>query len=385
MKSLLILYYFLLLPFLVLAQEQKQNSPNPLNTSLNFLTIVPDARGASLGMTGAATSPDCYSLYWNPAKLSFIPDEFGAEISYAPWLTKIAKGMGLASFDGYKKMSTRSVLGLDIRYFSLGKTQFIDENGYDIYKYSPTEYTVGITYAQQLTDYSGIGITIRYIRSQPALGIQYQGLDVKTANAVGSDIGFYFSNVPYNQTDNWGNTFRAGVVLQNLGSKVKYYQTSDPYFQPMNLKAGISYTFIGRNNNNNSFTISGDINKYLVPTPPIYDSTGQNIVKGKDPNVSVPIAIFSSWADAPGGFSEEIKEFSLGIGMEYCYNNFFFLRGGLYYENQEKGNRQVATAGLGIKTNGFNMDISYFIPYSANQNQLGQTFKISLGLNFTPY
>ena len=123
-----------------------------------------------------------------------------------------------------------------------------------------------------------------------------------------------------------------------------------------------------------------DINKLLVPTPPVYDQNG-NIVEGKDPNVSVVKGIFQSFFDAPGGFSEELKEFTYGIGVEYWYDNQFALRGGYFHEAEMKGNRQFFTLGVGLKYNVFGLDIAYLVPTS-QQNPLENTLRFSLTFNF---
>ncbi len=89
-------------------------------------------------------------------------------------------------------------------------------------------------------------------------------------------------------------------------------------FIPTNLRLGPSWLM--NIDEFNSFRFSIDINKLLVPTPPIYavDSSGspvydeannQVIYDGMDPNVSVPKGMYQSFYDAPGGFSEEMKEF----------------------------------------------------------------------------
>ncbi|MGX5821046.1 PorV/PorQ family protein, partial [Chitinophaga lutea] len=98
-----------------------------------------------------------------------------------------------------------------------------------------------------------------------------------------------------------------------------------------------------------------------VPTPPIYDNNG-NIVDGKDPDRNVVNAIFSSFADAPGGFQEEIREFSIASGMEYTYQHKFFVRAGYFYEHPNKGNRQHFTAGVGVNIQGIGIDAAYIMP-----------------------
>src|SRR3546814_4658650 len=105
----------------------------------------------------------------------------------------------------------------------------------------------------------------------------------------------------------------------------------------MNLRAGIGYSFYA--DPENRLTLLMDVNKLLVPTPPRYGTNGE-ILDGKDPDRSVVSSFFGSFTDAPGGFREEIREFSLAAGMEYSYFNQFFFRAGYFYENPQKGNRQ---------------------------------------------
>jgi len=85
------------------------------------------------------------------------------------------------------------------------------------------------------------------------------------------------------------------------------------YFLPGNLKVGTAVTLLG---NDSKLIIAFDLNKLLAPTEPIYGSNGQ-IIQGKDPNRSVPAGIFGSFTDAPGGFSEELKEVGISTGLEF--------------------------------------------------------------------
>jgi hypothetical protein len=126
-----------------------------------------------------------------------------------------------------------------------------------------------------------------------------------------------------------------------------------------------------------------DVNKLLVPTPPIYDENG-NIIDGKDPNVSVVRGIFQSFYDAPGGFKEEIKELQISVGIEYWYDKQFALRAGYFYEHATKGNRKFFTLGAGLKYNVFGLDFSYLIP-TEQQHPLENTLRFSLLLDFDAF
>jgi hypothetical protein len=105
------------------------------------------------------------------------------------------------------------------------------------------------------------------------------------------------------------------------------------------------------------------------------------IIQGKNDNVSVPAGIFGSFSDAPGGFSEELKEISFSPGVEYLYNQQFALRAGYFYENPSKGGRQYVTLGVGLKYQAYRFDFSYL---AANQQSspLANTLRFTLSANF---
>ncbi len=156
-------------------------------------------------------------------------------------------------------------------------------------------------------------------------------------------------------------------------------QTSD--FIPMNMRLGTALTV--NLDLYNKITLTADVNKLLVPTPPYYDiSTPDSIIAGKDPNVSVPLAIFQSFYDAPEGFKEELREFTLSFGAEYLYNNQFALRAGYFHENETKGNRKYFTAGAGFKLSGFTVDFSYLMPTVQN-HPLARTLRFSLAFDIS--
>jgi hypothetical protein len=138
-----------------------------------------------------------------------------------------------------------------------------------------------------------------------------------------------------------------------------------------------------------------DINKMLVPTTPIYktDSTGKfvrdpngNLIidKGKNPNVGIIQGMLQSFYDAPDGFSEELKEFYYGFGLEYWYDKQFSVRAGYFLENKLKGNRKYFTVGAGLRYSVFGLDFAYLIP-TEQHNPLENTLRFSLLFNFDSF
>jgi hypothetical protein len=143
------------------------------------------------------------------------------------------------------------------------------------------------------------------------------------------------------------------------------------------LGAGHTWAF----NEVHKITLALDVNKLLVPTPPSqYDSAALADYRSK----SVVGSWFSSFGDAPGGFKEEIKEFSFGIGGEYWYNDQFAVRTGYYYEDKTKGNRKYFTIGAGIKYSMFGLNFSYLIPSGngVNRNPLSNTIRFAVIFDF---
>jgi len=138
-----------------------------------------------------------------------------------------------------------------------------------------------------------------------------------------------------------------------------------------------------------------DLNKLMVPTPPIYavdengsiiiDDEGNPVIKrGKDPNRSLLSGMFGSFADAPDGFSEEMQEIMIASGLEYWYRDLFSARAGYFYENQNKGNRKYFTMGLGFRYRIFGVDFAYLVPQDSN-HPLAETLRFTVLFNFNSY
>ena len=157
----------------------------------------------------------------------------------------------------------------------------------------------------------------------------------------------------------------------------------------------------------NDLLITADFNKLLVPSSPTYYQPGEilpsgdtvkagsdPVVKyGKDPNISVPAALFTSWWDAPGDatpfvhngkpsrFREELAEITFSVGLEYCYSKQFAARVGYFHEHAYKGNRKFVTVGAGLRLNVFGLDFAYLIPVT-QANPLQNTLRFTLTFDF---
>jgi hypothetical protein len=375
-KALTISIILLFSVFVSPARAQVEDPYNVIQTVVPFLTIAPDSRAGALGDAGAATSPDLYSMHWNPAKYAFIDGNGGFGMSYSPWLRALVPDINLAYLTGYYRVDSRQVLAASLMYSSLGEIQFTDDYGNYQRDYNPNEFSVDVAYSRLFSEHWSGGVAMRFIYSNITGGMTVGTTETKAGIAFAADASAYYTTkLKLGSRD--GN-ISAGVNFSNIGSKMSYTTDVDPDFIPMNMRLGT--TFLVNLDRYNTLGISLDVNKLLVPTPPVYDEE-RNIIDGMDPNVSVPVAIFQSFYDAPGGFSEEMKEFTQSVGVEYWYNQQFALRAGYFNEAESKGNKKYFTVGAGFRLSVFSLDFSYLVPVTQN-NPLARTLRFSLGFEF---
>lgn len=353
---------------------------NPISTAVPFLTITPDSRHGAMGDVGVATSPDANSQYLNPSKYAFAEGKFGFSLSYTPWLRELVNDINLAYLAGYYKIDDNQVIGSSLRYFSMGDITLTGEDQMNMGTVSPSEFALDFSYSRKLSDRFSGGVALRYIRSDLSGGMGGSGAGAETytaGNAWSTDVSFYYFN-------EWGGTgssksIAAGINFSNIGSKISYDQGSNKDFLPANMRLGT--TFTNELDDYNSFSISLDVNKLLVPTPTTKYTVGTDgsviVLPDNNSNKSVISSVFGSFSDAPGGFKEELQEFTISTGAEYWYNKQFALRVGYFNEAQNKGNRKFFTAGVGVKMNIAAIDFSYVIPVQRN-NPLANTIRFTL-------
>lgn len=339
-------------------------SSRKINTAVPFLIITPDSRSGGLGNTGVAISPDANSVHWNNAKLAFLKTDYGFSLSYTPWLSKLINDMAITYLSGYYKISPEQTLAISMRYFDLGEIQLVDINQVQGNLIKPKEFAFDGTYSMKLSENLGVGITGRFIYSDISEDIGTD--DASPGTSVAADIGIYYNSNP----DFVGNlsNIAFGAHISNIGRKLGYNDSENRDFLPTNLRLGTAYTT--HLDPYNKLTLALDFNKLLVPT-----------LSDPDNETTMLSGMFKSFSDAPGGFSEEVKEIAISAGAEYWYNNLFAARLGYSYENPDKGAWRYFTIGLGFRYQVFGVDFAYLVP-TGEENPLGETLRFSLLFNF---
>lgn len=362
------------------AQDSK-NQFNPVYHGVTSLAIAPDARAGGLGDVGAATDPDVNSQYWNPAKYPFTISRSGVSLNYTPWLRQIVNDIDLANVTGYYRIGNYDALSGSLRYFSLGEVTVYGTE--EVLK--PYEMAVDVAYSRMLSETFSAGVGLRYIYSNMG-----QMDDLTPGSAFAADLSMYHNG--YLNLGNRECQLGWGLNISNIGSKISYDEGTTSEFIPTNLRLGASLLI--PIDEYNTFSISADANKLLVPTRPTMEQyikeTGADeqdysgytswLMDAGYYNISPISGIFKSFSDAPGGFKEEMQEIQWSAGVEYSYNNQFFLRAGYHYEHPNKGNRKYYTIGAGFKMNVFSIDAGYIISASQS-NPLDQTLRFSLAFD----
>ncbi|MEO8582353.1 MAG: type IX secretion system outer membrane channel protein PorV [Flavitalea sp.] len=364
------------------AYSQTDAEPiNVVTTAVPFLRISPDARAGGMGDVGVATSADANSGFFNLAKTPFAKSPYGVGLTYTPWLKDLGlNDVYLLSFAGYYKIDPNQALSASIRYFSLGNIQFTDGAGNDFGSGRPREFGIDAGYSRKLSDQMSLAIALRYIHSNLVGDFADQSNTYQAGTAVAGDVSFFYTGV-----NEAGQGWNFGAALTNLGTKIGYTKdaTQKDYI-PANLGLGVAYTKVFDENSKIQFAV--DLHKLMVPTPPRLTGTDEAADSTAISNYRTK-PVVSSWltsfGDAPGGFSEELKEFQVSLGAEYSYNDQFFARAGYFYEDKTKGNRKYFTVGVGVKYNVFGLNFSYLVPSGAgiNRNPLSNTLRFGIVLD----
>jgi|TARA_Y100000385_G_scaffold25008_2_gene23955 hypothetical protein len=404
-----------------------------ITTGVPFLLIATDARAAGMGDMGVATSVDAYSQQWNPSKYAFSETKSGFAIGYTPYLSKLVNDIFIGNFTYFNRLNERSAFAASFRYFGLGEIELReDENSLPVIV-KPNELTIDASYSLRLSDQFSMGVALRYLRSD--LKIQNVDPDAQAAGSFGVDISGYYQGEEEAYND-FNGRWRGGFAIQNIGPKIKYSEGGATSFLPTNLRLGGGFDFIF--DQYNRVNVTAEVTKLLVPTPPIVgdeynyydenldnrfnvsdgdflytdvngdgmfgvedftDSNGNGvydddenkptanpirndvIMQGQSTDVSFVSGIFQSFNDAPGGFSEELDEFTWALGAEYVYQDAFALRAGYFNEQEDKGARKFFALGAGFKYSTVNIDLSYLFSASKVQSPLENTLRFALSFN----
>ncbi|KJD37041.1 hypothetical protein PW52_00865 [Tamlana sedimentorum] len=376
-----------------------ENDSRVITTGIPFVLIASDARAASLGDMGVATSVDAFSQAWNPSKYAFSETQSGVGVSYTPYLSKLVNDIFLGNLTYFNRFDERSAFSASLKYFSLGDIEFVNDEFSEALVQRPNEFSIDAGYGLRLSDQFAMSVAMRFLVSDLRLDDGSGNTD--GASTFGVDISGYYQGEEeaYNS---FNGRWRGGFAIQNIGPKFKYTEGGQENFQPTTLRLGGGFDFIF--DDYNKIAVTAEVTKLLVPTPPKYGveyvfddlngngtyeededdliSETENVIyQGQSNDVGFLSGIFQSFGDAPGGFSEELNEFTWALSAEYQYQDSFAFRAGYFNEAEDKGARKFLALGAGFKANIVNIDLSYLFSASKVQSPLEGTLRFSLSFN----
>jgi hypothetical protein len=383
----------LLLVLVLLNNQNVHSQERVITTGVPFLLVAADARAAGMADQGVATSADAYSQQWNPAKYAFALDKQGFSISYTPYLTQLVNDISLGQVNYYNRLSERSAFATSLRYFSLGEIELRQNFDDPANVVKPNELALDGSYSLKLSDHFSMAVGGRYIRSN--LKIADVNTDAVAGKSFAVDVaGFYQSEeIAFND---FNGRYRLGFNFQNMGPKISYDNTKNDItsnYLPANMRIGGGFDFIL--DEYSKVALNVEFSKLMVPTPQIdsshlTDYNGDGVIDNNDltqaysdyKKINWVTGMFKSFGDAPGGLSEELKEFTYSVGSEYSYQDSFAFRMGYFHESPMKGARKFFSLGAGFKYNVVKVDVSYLFSASKVKNPLENTLRFSLTFNF---
>ncbi|MFT6095317.1 MAG: hypothetical protein ACJAXY_000552 [Nonlabens sp.] len=381
-----IFLFFIVVTFLMPSISNAQDGDTRVvTTALPFLRIAGDARAAGMGDMGVATSPDAWSQQWNPAKYAFSTSQHKIGVAYTPYLGNLVDDIAISQLVYSNRIDEKSAFSGSLRYFSLGSIILRQDAADPGREENPNEFVLDGTYSLKLSEQFAMAVTGRFLRSD--LRIQDIDSDASAANSFAVDVSGYYQSEE-EAYDNFNGRWRGGFNISNIGPKVRYDAGGQENFIPTNLALGGGFDFI-LNDGFSKIAVTAELNKLLVPTPPIREVGDANengisreIIEGQDDDVTFISGMFQSFGDAPGGLSEEIREFTWALSAEYTYNEAFALRMGYFNEADDKGARKFLALGAGFEFSQINIDLSYLFSTSRVNSPLEGTLRFGLTFNF---
>ncbi len=311
------------------------------STSMQFLHVMPCARGAALGDAYSAWASGAEALFWNPGGLAII-ENHELTSTYINWIFDTQQGaLGYAL-----PLSGFGAVGLQIQYVDFGEFEetsvaapYIkdpDAPGMTGRTFHPFSYLIGLSYARSLTDKFSTGISLKYVHEslfggQTALAMvsqdNYQNVHT-WADGILFDFGVRY-HTGY-------RSIQIAASVQNFGANVKYAKESNPV--PLLFRFGIAANVIGA------------------------DALLYNQEKNR---LGVAFDLFQ-----PNDYTQQAH-----LGVEYEFMHSFSLRCGYKFNYDYEG----LTLGAGIRQSVGTVDLLLDYSYGSIGTYLGNVQRISLG------
>jgi opacity protein-like surface antigen len=310
-------------------------------TAAPFLGISVGPKALGMGSAFVASADDATALYWNPSGISRVmKSQFAA--SHTTWLVGTNFNWAGLSIN----LDNTNSIGLSFTQLDFGEdivTTVLSPEGTGE-RWNAQDIAIGLSYARNLTDRFSIGGTVKYIGQQ---------IYHESASAFAVDIGLLYITE--------FNDLKIGMSISNFGTDMK--MDGRDLVKRIDLDPGST----GNNEN-----IVAVLKTDEWPLPLFFRvGVAMDVVKTND--IVVTLA-----ADA---FRPSDNNSSLNVGMEFSWNDLFFIRGGyknLFLDDSEEG----VNFGGGIKYNFIEANYIQFDYAFTSFGKFDNLHTFSLGVSF---
>lgn len=197
-----------------------------------FLKIGVGSRYQAMGEASVAIVNDVYSMYWNPAGLIEIQSD-ALSFTRVNWLLDIDLNHVAAA----RNFEDVGVVGVSVSIMSMNEQEVVTREDPDGTgeRFDAGSYSIGVTFARQLTTRFAFGVTAKYIGE-------------KIWEEKSSGYAFDFGTLFFTGY----KSLRLGMSITNMGPELQFtgpdvgdglqYKTT-PYDLPMAFRVGLAYDF----------------------------------------------------------------------------------------------------------------------------------------------
>ncbi len=285
---------------------------NRAGTASGMELLIPvGARDMALGGASIATNAGIEALHWNPAGLARSKTNANLMFSTMSYLADIRVNYAATS----ARFGQLGSLALSLKTLDFGEIPITTETAPDGTggTFSPTFFTLGLTYGRALTDRINVGTTLHYLvnriervdatSSSISAGLQYANL----GNVDGLDMGVAVKHIGTRMQYDGPALLHSGQLdqLRRPGAMYKVEASSSDL--PSTFEIGLGYRYRPATSNQLNLSTIFQHNNFSL----------------------------DQWK----------------LGAEYLYSDFFALRGGFDYAPDAQGDEQIFSTSFGFGLN----------------------------------